>query len=463
MKRFIFAILFALALPAQAATTYFCNSTGVGADPVSISGSDTNTGASTLAGATGPKQTLAAFVAAFAAAVAGDQLLMCNGGAWDNWKMGTTIPRGNAVGTYATNPIIIGNFSPTQFTSSALPILTAPGNVGTLAITGITKAFPAVVTANNALLNGDDVVIGVIAGMPEIEGTRGTVSAVTATSFSVNIDTSLFTTAGTTGVGYLACPYNDFNSYCGAFSFFPTGGNGGGTTAYGGWTFQNLHIKGGPGYGSSGIGIQQNASFITIKNMTIDHLDSAFGCNNSNQTVSSHDISLINNNISYTWGHGLLSWGCNNVLIDGNTFDHTANGNRDNYHKLRDHAMYVSGNENLPATNAPDGFGIIIRNNTITNTGLNQRAAQFPAYGGNAADINSCNAAVVVGHARIANWVFENNLIMQAVGTAGQGCYGVGFGPANYDGPGYFEYQKNLVIRGNRIINVGNVAYETGP
>lgn len=72
-----------------------------------------------------------------------------------------------------------------------------------LTITAITKASPGVVTATNTLAAGDIVIFGAVAGMPEIAGLMGVVSAtaLSGTAFQTNIDTSGFASAGTTGAG----------------------------------------------------------------------------------------------------------------------------------------------------------------------------------------------------------------------------------------------------------------------
>lgn len=61
-------------------------------------------------------------------------------------------------------------------------------------ITAISKAASAVVTAANDFAISDIVAFAAVAGMTEINGLVGTLSAASATSFTVNIDSSLFTT-----------------------------------------------------------------------------------------------------------------------------------------------------------------------------------------------------------------------------------------------------------------------------
>lgn len=80
---------------------------------------------------------------------------------------------------------------------STFSIEGTPGSA--LTITAITKAASAVVTATNALAVGDVVEFGTVTNMPEIYGLLGIVTAASAGSFTVNIDSSGFAAAGTSG------------------------------------------------------------------------------------------------------------------------------------------------------------------------------------------------------------------------------------------------------------------------
>lgn len=61
-------------------------------------------------------------------------------------------------------------------------------------ITAISKAASAVVTAANDFSVNDVVGFASVAGMTEINGLVGTISARSAANFTVNIDSTLFTT-----------------------------------------------------------------------------------------------------------------------------------------------------------------------------------------------------------------------------------------------------------------------------
>lgn len=80
---------------------------------------------------------------------------------------------------------------------STFSIEGTPGSA--ITITAITKATSAVVTAANSLAVGDVVEFGNVTNMPEIFGQLGIVTAATSSSFTVNIDSSGFAAAGTSG------------------------------------------------------------------------------------------------------------------------------------------------------------------------------------------------------------------------------------------------------------------------
>lgn len=84
------------------------------------------------------------------------------------------------------------------------PLQTTSANEFTatnLTITGISKAAQAVVTATNSLSVGDVVTFSGVVGMTQINTLRGTVVATGGgTAFTVDIDTSSFTTYSSGGI-----------------------------------------------------------------------------------------------------------------------------------------------------------------------------------------------------------------------------------------------------------------------
>jgi hypothetical protein len=76
-------------------------------------------------------------------------------------------------------------------------------------ITAISKAAAGIVTVANDFEIGDTVVFGLCAGMTEINGLIGVISAASATGFTVGIATTGFTTyTGTAGAAYLVSAPN---------------------------------------------------------------------------------------------------------------------------------------------------------------------------------------------------------------------------------------------------------------
>ena len=76
-------------------------------------------------------------------------------------------------------------------------------DTGGRTITGITKANPAVVTTDVAhgFAIGDTIKITDVYGMPEMNGLTATIALVpSTTTFTTDIDASLFTAAGTSGI-----------------------------------------------------------------------------------------------------------------------------------------------------------------------------------------------------------------------------------------------------------------------
>jgi hypothetical protein len=117
-KRVALSILLLQAFPAWAATYYFSNCGTGAAVGVCLNGADGNNGTSTST----PKQTMSAFVTLANSAAPGDRFLFSKGGAWNNF---TTLleTRNGTLAAFAANPVVIGSFDPTTFSSSARPRL----------------------------------------------------------------------------------------------------------------------------------------------------------------------------------------------------------------------------------------------------------------------------------------------------------------------------------------------------
>jgi hypothetical protein len=101
-------------------------------------------------------------------------------------------------------------------------ILDYSANSPSQAITGISKANPAVVTATNTLANGDVVQINGVVGMTEVNGLTFVVSGVSGSSFKLTgIDSTGYTTYSSGGRFDEAA----FSSFCELTNYNRQGGS----------------------------------------------------------------------------------------------------------------------------------------------------------------------------------------------------------------------------------------------
>jgi hypothetical protein len=111
-----------------------------------------------------------------------------------------------------------------QGVSSQGTKLYVSGDVFTpITISAITKAPQAQVTGANVLDPGDIVIFRDVVGMPEIKDVSAIVVSATGTDFIVNLDTSGYATAGTTGTAdqldlLAVCEARNFNGFDGQAS-----------------------------------------------------------------------------------------------------------------------------------------------------------------------------------------------------------------------------------------------------
>jgi Lambda phage tail tube protein, TTP len=117
----------------------------------------------------------------------------------------------------------MADFESQGVSSQGTKLFVQAGVAAALTISAITKAPQASVTAANTLDPGDIVVFGDVVGMPEIKDMQGIVVTATPTDFVVNIDSSGFATAGTTGTADAldllpVCEARNFNGFDGQAS-----------------------------------------------------------------------------------------------------------------------------------------------------------------------------------------------------------------------------------------------------
>ncbi|MAT95664.1 MAG: hypothetical protein CL608_00735 [Anaerolineaceae bacterium] len=212
--------------------------------------------------------------------------------------------------------------------------------------------------------------------------------------------------------------------------------NSGDAVTDGGYTFQNLDLRC-PGCTDAGWGffLFNDVNDVLIDNVSMDefaigiHLAGSNSCaagdaqcNGQNDRITIRNVNIVN-----SLHQGILGGG-NELLIENSYFENNGDGS------VFDHNIYLSG-----------GSGITVRNNELYRSSLD--------VGG------SCGGVSLVGHGQMVNLLIEGNYVHEDVGKANQTCWGIAISPA-YDGTP--ESYNNLIIRGNRVENVGNVSIATG-
>lgn len=200
-----------------------------------------------------------------------------------------------------------------------------------------------------------------------------------------------------------------------------------------GYVVRNFYLSGGPGQGtgSTAFFAYNGANGLTVENVTMTGFGVGFYCG-----LGLKKSALRNSRILNSRSQGVLN-SCSDTVIENNVFD---NNGYDPHVRPGDenrlHSIYIDG-DLVPASN------IIIRNNKFSNT---------TKYNG------QCKGVVIVAHGILKNLKILNNRMDESAntGTEKGGCYGISVTPGN----GSVEYFDNVLVRGNRIINVGNVGIE---
>ena len=144
--------------------------------------------------------------------------------------------------------------------------------------------------------------------------------------------------------------------------------------------------------------------------------------------------SYIHNNLT----QGFLGF-ANDLLIENNTFDRNGGAG---VPSNGDHNVYLAGNPGCCSGPYTQGKRAVVRGNTLTRSSL---------VGG------VCTGVSLTLHNTWTDVVIENNTIDET-GTEGGGCYGIDIVAADV-GP---ERLTNIAVRGNRVINAGNIGIGMG-
>jgi len=220
---------------------------------------------------------------------------------------------------------------------------------------------------------------------------------------------------------------------------FTTGSSG---KPNGGFILRDLLFQGAGYYNNSALNFLRWPRNVMIDNLIINNFGGGgITCGGQPAYGYPDHITIRNSKISNSGKLGLGFFGCNNVLIENNKFDNNGfdDGVLSSQPINQNHQLYISG------TDANDGSittGVVVRGNKFTNSSMKD---------------GRCQSTVIVGHDVASDWLIENNVIYQPINSNAGGCWGIGFSPAN---GGYMEGMDRLIIRGNTLINVGNVGVQ---
>lgn len=199
---------------------------------------------------------------------------------------------------------------------------------------------------------------------------------------------------------------------------FLVGGRWANTSNDGGYTFRNLKLDG-LGSADWGIWLVHNVHDVVVENVEITGFHIAIHASGGSPH-GIHRLVVRNSTIRRNGSMGFLGT-VNNSLFDSNVFE-ANNFSGSN----RNHAIYQSGGDNN-----------VFRNNRL----LRNSVAGSTCTGGN-----------FTVHGKVDRLVVEGNLIEQD--AAAGGCYGFSI-TTGYDSDEWF---RNVVVRGNTVVNVGYCA-----
>lgn len=412
MIRFILALALVFASTFASATDRHVCNCGTGSLPtVCVNGATGNPGTSGS-----PKQTVADYTAYFnTTSAAGDRVLLCRGGAWTSAQAALR----NTAAT-AANPITFGAYTPSWANS------TDSGNstsTGTNTLTDSTKSWTTNQWAGYAveakgMTAGDTASVAAKGGAEYLIVSSNTATTLT---FATNwLSKPLAITAYT-----LQAPrpiLTDTTASPALLDLTVSGDDGN-------YVFQDLDVRGG-GTGSNGIFTSGFIHDVKVQRVRLSGFTTAgYYCG-----ISNPRFQLLNSVIQDNPGNGLL-WACFYSLIEGNTFD--TNGD-----SVGEHHIYLSLDFDV---NNQIGKDIVIRG----NSGFNNS----PSGG-------SCTATAFVVHGQAEGLAIENNYLYETASHTNSGCFGISVNSGQY--PSSVEFFKNVAIRGNTVVNMGNAPIGVG-
>ncbi len=206
-----------------------------------------------------------------------------------------------------------------------------------------------------------------------------------------------------------------------------------------GYVFENLDLRGSGNDVGWGFFLYNDIDDVLIRNLSISrfaigvHLAGSNACNQNDPSCDGKNdrITLRESTIVDNDRQGWLG-ASNGTQIVGNHFEN--NGTT----AIFDHNIYVSGSSGGPTT------GIRVLNNTLFRSALDS--------------VGVCRGVSLVVHGRHDDLRIEGNEVWEEIGLAGGGCWGI----AVDNGYGSAEGFTHVVIAGNMVRNVGNLAIGVG-
>ena len=195
-----------------------------------------------------------------------------------------------------------------------------------------------------------------------------------------------------------------------------------------GYVFSNLDLRctGCLTNGGNGFFLFNDIDHVIIDNISLDGFDIGVHLAGSNAVNPGSDgtldfITLKNLNIVNSKRQGILG-GANTLEISKSYFENNGGG------VVLDHNIYISRGNN-----------ITISSNELYRSSLDSNG--------------NCTAVSLVVHGKVNNLLIENNIVREDIGKAKLGCWGIAVDP----GYNTAESFTNITIRGNKVINVGNL------
>jgi Right handed beta helix region len=203
----------------------------------------------------------------------------------------------------------------------------------------------------------------------------------------------------------------------------------------GGYNFKNLILISPISKNKkAGIFLYNDVDDVTVNNVHIEGfrhgVHSAGSVASSSGNRANDRIVLKNSTIINNYDQGWLG-GCNDCLVENNQFENNGFAS-----KIFNHNIYIS---------SP------VKEQSFSNSNMTFRGNTL--YKSAIVD-GKCSGVSLVAHGILKNLTIENNLIKEDNGKTTPHCWGIGIDPGNK----LDESFTNVIVRNNKLLNMGNTA-----